>query len=393
MKISQYSRAPADVLHHKLRIMVHFDPMLADWERMCACFEYTSWNAYNMAKVDGKQPDNVAAIGYVPITRLRDYNNLPRSALGETPYWYFPGADGCPNDAAGREPREACGNAGNVVCKMIELQGLYGWPFVRPWSELPARTGMQRLAAEPSAVPICKHTHFLMASTFREPRGAPRRRALAAAWDMIPAHHNVLFVVESTSAASHQLHCHVPNAGIISGDLEMWLDANDLTPAGATCAPMHAILNAARREVLEETGLYLTSAAPVVVIDMSNIVSADANHASSFKESLMLVDVTPADAFVPSPLHLRHPRLLPVSARSAPHTMTIDVDNLDAVLECATVLDVVAVRECARAHMCCCVVSRGEHVDLAFASTEQRSRCIDAIVRLQCIRKVTFNQN
>lgn len=388
MRISQYLRGSPEHAHlrHKLRILLHFDPRELDWSVVRECFRSSSWNVYNSEH----EPDNVAAIAHVSAASLRDYNNLPRCALGETPFWEWECKTGCPMDS---DERALCANAGGVVCKMVEVRDPFGWPFVQ-WSR--ADAGSEPRAMEDARVPICKHTHFLMASSFREAHGSARRRALALAWEEVPARHEVVFIVESTSERSHRFHCHVPNAGLISGDYEAELDACDVR---ATTPHVRAsdLLNAARREVLEETGMYLTERARVVMCDMSNVINTHERIDHHFQESLLVIDISAAGAVLdcrcPLLLHLSHPRVPPAAwvARRTPYRLALQVADRRA-LDIAIRLDAVPLPTCEPRwrRLCVCLVGDGWHVDVLTANMEMRARLLATLAGGELVTSASF---
>lgn len=404
----------------KVRVLLHFDPAVVNWFELRQSFQFSSWEMYHHARVNGRQPDLVAAVGHVPSAELRAYHSLPRERLGRLPCW-IGDPNGCPfpettgavcedtSFAADEEttsaflrPSHACSSAaaasagasaqlraaatpvapytlgpelfvddahlpqmlreivaaealadaygsgvgatggcctpssahphqqqqvassrrpepfrassssaqvkcrtgGHVVCKLLHLRDAFGWGIV----DLEHAEDTAPAPLPDLHVPVARHAHFLLGAAYRESHDSARKRSLQFMWEeVIPVHHHLLFIVESTSEESHRLHVHVPNASFISGDWESELD-------GYLCGEPNVVA-AARREVHEETGI-LIDGCDMWMMDWAGVrtVVECGGTFTRLQEVLCVVNLNGLAAVQQqrtTPLYMLHPRVVP----------------------------------------------------------------------------------
>jgi len=358
----------------KVRVVLHYDPQLVDWFELRQCFLFSSWSMYHHVRMNGRQPDLVAAIGHVPARELAAYHALPRERLGKLPFWVGD-VNGCPfpentgavcedaafvvdertttaferpstwsgathvvvDDAALEYARASvsdvghendgdaaaankctkhnnnntfraaptvvkCRTGGHVVCKLLHIRDAFGWPIV----DLENATDTPPEPLPDLRVPIARHAHFLLGSAYRDAHDSARRRSLQFMWQrLIPQHHQIVFIVESTSEESHRLHVHVPNASFISGDWEPDLDGYRHGEPN--------VIAAARREVHEETGI-LIDGCDAWMFDWAGVrTTVESGGAfTRLQEVLFVVNLNNLAARQrTTPLHMLHPRVTP----------------------------------------------------------------------------------
>lgn len=250
-----------------------------------------------VSQIDKSLPRWIAAVGE------------DRSGVGTTAAWTP--KPGTRVQQPRSKTKQRCKTAGSVVCKLLRLEDCFGWDVV-DWENatdpLPKDLGNLDL-------PVSQGTHFLLASAYREPHDSSRRRSLAYLWTHVPAHYHALMVVESTCAASHEMHVHVPNASILSGDWEPGLDGLD-SHGGPR------LLEAAKREIFEETGL-LVHGCRSHIVDWSSLASESSREEPFYHECLVVVDIS--DLRPSSPLHLLHPRVIPKMYNDAPYVPELHI--------------------------------------------------------------------
>jgi len=202
------------------------------------------------------------------------------------------------------QPVVKCRTGGHVVCKLLHLRDAFGWSIVDLESAPDTAPG----PLPDLRVPVARHAHFLLGSAYRDAHDSARRRSLQFMWQQaIPAHHHVVFIVESTSQESHRLHVHVPNASFVSGDWEPELDGYRSGEPN--------VVAAARREVHEETGI-LIDGCETWMLDWAGVrTTVESGGAfTRLQEVLFIVNLNAlgaGGARQQPPLHMLHPRVTP----------------------------------------------------------------------------------
>ena len=291
-------RPGADPPPPKVRILPHFDPQRLPWSELASRFQLSYWAGYDADRRKGRKPDMVVAVGHLPVHQTADYRSLPRERLSRLPCWHWPNQDGCPLN-----PRENCSTAGHVVCKMLRLQDTFGWHPDHP----PADAGPRPAFQGDLLLPPSRHLHFLLSADYTGAQDTTRERTLEQIWKDIPPSHHFLLPVEASTPDTDEYHMHVHNASMLSGSWEEDLD-------GRTASGFPDLANTARREMLEETGVWLQDCPATMFVWSSTmrkhrpIDIHGQQHPPGRTEVFLLVDITDSQ---PPPASLVHPRVHP----------------------------------------------------------------------------------
>jgi len=278
-----------------------------------------------------------------------------------------------------------CRTSGHVVCKLLHLRDAFGWPVVN----LEEANDTPPAPLPDLYIPVARHAHFLLGSMYRDAHDSARKRSLQFMWNsVIPEHHDVLFIVESTSAESHRLHVHVPNASFISGDWEPDLD-------GYRCGEPNVVA-AARREVHEETGILIDNC-DMWMMDWAGVrTTVESGGAfTRLQEVFFIVNLNNLKTPKPTPLHMLHPRVVPrIFNDYAPmvpewHTCAcklpkfLDMVFREGALRCREHTQASTLRLCVFAYAhdeerSTCVYKDApfEHFDILFSSLDTRQRVL-----------------